>query len=420
MLYLLRYGVGMTLTTRLAAVIAAGLELAAARDAAAWQAPRPASPPQPEHPATGVSPPLPEQRKSSVRLPPGAPAPGRLIIFASGMVLAAAALMAAWMTLHESASSASDRLKTSNPARLAGVPASRPFAACPLQPAVPAAGEKDGQFPLQADVSGLIAADIASFIAIGKDAVAAGRLRDAEVAFLMACRTADKLKGADSVESADAKFQLGAHYAQLAVQPADPASRAELLRQAERFYADSSHTYLLTHGQADEVARFAAEGLATVRQRLAHGDSVPLSPLVTAAQPRQAGMQEEALHALPVPQDQGAAGRSGPSFDCTKARSVPEKMICSDAELARLDRDLARVYRRAGNLTADPTAFRRQTRQAWRLRETTCQDRECLLRWYAHRREQLMGVIHSRKQSPPRTSHWSAFPAETADLYKGQ
>lgn len=409
----------MTFTTRLAAVLAAGLELAAAHDAAAWQAPHPASSPLPEQPATGVSPPLPEQRKSSVRLAPGAPTPGQLLIFASGAVLAATVLMAAWMTLPESASFASGRPEIGKPAMLAGVPASKSFAACPLQPAAPVAGEKDGQFPLQADVSGLIAADIASFIAIGKEAVAAGRLRDAEVAFLMACRTADTLKGADSVASAEAKFQLGAHYARLAVH-ADPASRAELLRQAERLYADSSHTYLLTQGQADEMARFAAEGLATVRQRLAYGDPVLLPPFVAAAQPRQADMQEDALRVLPVPQEQGATGRPGPSFDCTKARSVPEKMVCSDAELARLDRDLARVYQRAGKLTSDPPAVGRQTRQAWHLRETTCRNRECLLRWYAHRREQRMGILHGRKQSPPRASHWSAFPAETADLYKGQ
>lgn len=331
-------------------------------------------------------------------------------------MLSAAALVAAWMTLHESASPASSRLTTSSSARLAGVPASRPFVACPLQPAAPVAGEKDGQFPLLADASGLIAADIASFIAIGKGAAATGQLRDAEVAFLMACRTADTLKGADSVESAEAKSQLGAHYARLAV-PADPASRTQLLRQAELLYADSSHTYLVTHGQADERARFAAEGLAAVRQRLAHGDPVPLQPLVTAAQPHQGSMQEDALR---VPQDQVARSQPRPSFDCIKARSAPEKMVCSDAELARLDRDLARMYRRAGRLTADPPAPGRQTGQIFRLRETTCQDRECLLRWYAHRREQLTGIIHGRKPGASRASSWSAFPAETADLYKGQ
>ena len=331
-------------------------------------------------------------------------------------MLSAAALVAAWMTLHESVSSASSRLKTSSSAMLAGVPASRPFVACPMQPAVPVAGEKDGQFPLQVDVSGLIAADIASFLAIGKGAAATGQLRDAEVAFLMACRTADTLKGADSVESAEAKSQLGAHYARLAV-PADPASRAQLLRQAELLYADSSHTYLVTHGQADERARFAAEGLAAVRQRLAHGDPVPLQPLVTAAQPHQGDMQGDVLR---VPQDQVVRSQPRPSFDCTKARSVPEKMVCSDAELARLDRDLARMHRRAGKLTVDLPASGRQTGQMLHLRETTCQDRECLLRWYAYRREHLMSLVHGREPGASRASTWSAFPAGTADLYKGQ
>ena len=409
----------MTIITRLAAVLASGFKLAAASDAGAWKAPRSALSPEPEQATSSVSPAMPDQRKASVKLAPVALTSRQLIVFASGFVLAAAALAGAWMTLNESSSPVSSKLKTTNPAMQPGVPASRQFAACPLQAAAPAAGEKDGKFPLQADVSGLIAADIASFIAIGKEAAAAGRPRDAEVAFVMSCRVADKLKGADSVESAEAKSQLGSHYARLAL-GADSASRAELLKQAERLYSDSSHIYFLKYGEPHEKSRFAAEGLATVRQTLAQGSLALLQPSVTQSQPRQVNIEEESQRAPLMPQDQGTAKWSKPGFDCTKARSVPEKMICSDAELARLDRDLARLYRRAGKLTSDRAAFERQTRQEWRLRETTCRNRECLLSWYAHRHNQLVSVIQARKQSPPTATNWSTFPAETADLYKGR
>ena len=409
----------MTIITRLAAVLAAGFKLAAASDAAAWKAPRSASSAVPEQATTSVSPPVPKRPSTSVQLPPVALTSRQLTVFALGFVLAAAALAGIWMTLNESSSQASSMLKTTNLAMQPGVPASRQFAACPLMPTTAAASEKDGQFPLQADVSGLIAADIASFIAIGKEAVASGRLRDAEVAFLMSCRVADKLKGADSVESAEAKFQLGAHYARLALD-ADSANRAELLRQAELLYSDSSHIYLLKYGKAHEMSQFAAEGLATVRQTLALGDSAPLRPSATQSRARQVDAEVSSLRAPSVPQDQAATRRPKSSSDCTKARSVPEKMICSDAELARLDRDLARVYLRAGKLTSDRAAFRRQTQEEWRMREATCRDRECLLRWYAHRRVQLTSVIQGQEQSPPKATNWSTFPADTADLYKGR
>ena len=38
------------------------------------------------------------------------------------------------------------------------------------------------------------------------------------------------------------------------------------------------------------------------------------------------------------------AAQEGPSFDCAKAESGAEKLICEDAGLARLDRRVAERY----------------------------------------------------------------------------
>ena len=38
-----------------------------------------------------------------------------------------------------------------------------------------------------------------------------------------------------------------------------------------------------------------------------------------------------------------AAGAAAPSFDCAKADSAAEKLVCSDPTLAALDRELARL-----------------------------------------------------------------------------
>ena len=196
-------------------------------------------------------------------------------------MLTAMALAAVWMTRDPALSSVPGKPKTSVAAAPQPVaPASQKLATCPLQPAVVMASEQDGQFPLQAEVAGLIAADIATFIVLGKEAAAAGRPRDAEVAFLMSCRVAHKLKGPDSVESADAKYQLGSHYARLALGGglAAGADRAELLSRAEILYADSLHTYATRYGEADEKSRFAAQGLASVRQTVAQAQKVQPVP----------------------------------------------------------------------------------------------------------------------------------------------
>ena len=90
----------------------------------------------------------------------------------------------------------------------------------------------------------MAASNVASFIVVGKEAVASGRPRDAKVAFLMSCRVADRLLGMDSTESADARYQLGWLYARLTLEGgAGAANRTEMRRRAEQFYADSLRTY---------------------------------------------------------------------------------------------------------------------------------------------------------------------------------
>lgn len=70
------------------------------------------------------------------------------------------------------------------------------------------------------------------------------------------------------------------------------------------------------------------------------------------------------------------------SFDCSKARSDAEQLICGDAELAAADVELATVYAQAKAAVSDQAAFRDRTRAQWNYREQKCHDRVCLQRWY--------------------------------------
>ncbi len=383
----------------------------------------------PEKPATSVPPPLgvPEEPTRTGPKLTQAVTSHRPVIFAGGFALMAAALaVATWMLLGPRSSPIERKVKAgAAPSLLA--PASPQSAACLLQPAVVAAGPNDGRFPLQPEVSGLIAADIASFIVIGREAVAAGRPRDAEAAFLMSCRVADKLKGPDSAEFAEAKYELASHYASLARADgsAGKANGAELLRRAELLYSDSAMIYRRVHGDASEKSRNAAEELAAVRQSLASAQRLPTiaaaqipapASLVSPGAPQR--LQVELAQSIPpAQQKRSAAMRFNLSFDCAKARSTTEKMICSDAELARLDRELGRIYARARNSTSDRAAFRRQKDREWQRREATCRDRECLLRWYAQRREQLMTVIARRGQRQPKAASLGNSSTEAEKFY---
>lgn len=367
---------------------------------------------------------------------PAAPKSRYLMIFATLFLLTAALLVGAWTVGGPAFFSLDDRFSVTDAASRPMAQSGLPISACPLQPAVAAAGVKDGQLPLQADVSGLTAADIGSFLVIGKQSATAGQPRDAEAAFLMACRVADKLKGTGSVESADARFQLAAHYRALALAAGTiPAGdgQAELLQRAEGLYADSLPGYVAKYGTSSDQAKRAGEGLSAVRQALAQppssappvpegllvqasaadatGPAIPAMAAASAANPppspklqpqtRKVETVRVTPETPPTFQAPGLSGGAGPSFDCRRARSNTEKMICADVELARLDRELGRAYARAKNATADPAAFQRQSELEWRRRETICQDRGCLLRWYAYRRSQLVSIIDGREQTTP-------------------
>ncbi|WP_432735203.1 DUF4236 domain-containing protein [Ralstonia solanacearum] len=83
------------------------------------------------------------------------------------------------------------------------------------------------------------------------------------------------------------------------------------------------------------------------------------------------------------------------SFDCTKARSDAEHIICSDAELAAADVQLAAIYAKAKAAATNPIAFKERTRAQWNYRERQCHDRECVARWYADQKVVLSEMANT-------------------------
>ncbi|MEX3953040.1 hypothetical protein AB4Y40_35480 [Paraburkholderia sp. EG287B] len=81
------------------------------------------------------------------------------------------------------------------------------------------------------------------------------------------------------------------------------------------------------------------------------------------------------------------------SFDCAKARSDAEHLICSDAELAAADLDLANLFASAKAAATDQVAFKEHTREQWNYRERSCHDRDCLVQWYANQHQWLTSIV---------------------------
>lgn len=137
---------------------------------------------------------------------------------------------------------------------------------CDLSPIVGRARSDDGQLALQAHPTGATAAEVAAQLLAGKEAVASGHQRDAEAAFLNACHSAEAVPGHDAVLVADADYQLARLYANLAITGGPHAG--EMRQRAEQLYGASLQAYRTRYGAAHEKTRFAAQGLASLEQKM--------------------------------------------------------------------------------------------------------------------------------------------------------
>ncbi len=65
------------------------------------------------------------------------------------------------------------------------------------------------------------------------------------------------------------------------------------------------------------------------------------------------------------------------SYDCAKAGTKVEKMICADAELSKLDDNLSAAYSKALKESSDPSTLKQQQR-GWMKERNKCVNSECV------------------------------------------
>ena len=83
------------------------------------------------------------------------------------------------------------------------------------------------------------------------------------------------------------------------------------------------------------------------------------------------------------------------SFDCTKAKSIPEHLICDTPALSAADDQLSAEVGAARALVPDKQQFAKSLTAQWNWREKNCQDVECVKSWYARQHEALTKLIAS-------------------------
>lgn len=188
-----------------------------------------------------------------------------------------------------------------------------------------------------------------------------------------------------SEQQFDAQFRCPETYA------TDDESRSGLAESVQWY--GTHHSQVTVEGVVNFRMKLLTEHGCTKTLANMRGDSSAETSTTGAVQDRASSQQ--AVSPSPSLPSNATQTRSGPSFDCLKARSTPEKIICSDPGLAALDAGLLTYFKATraavhANLSAEQYAgFIAENKEAWKSRETRCEDKECLVAWYAWRGRQF-------------------------------
>ncbi|NHN76841.1 DUF1311 domain-containing protein [Azotobacter chroococcum] len=134
------------------------------------------------------------------------------------------------------------------------------------------------------------------------------------------------------------------------------------------------------------VRALAPQDIAVVER--AYGAARRSERATTPATPTPAPAPAPAPVPAPAPSAE-AAKAIRPSFDCLKASTAIEGMICGNAELADLDTRLADAYKWLLGVSDDPAVEKRE-QIAWiRNKRNACKTVDCLIQVYTDRADDL-------------------------------
>lgn len=92
---------------------------------------------------------------------------------------------------------------------------------------------------------------------------------------------------------------------------------------------------------------------------------------------------------VPAPKPEVDTSAFAPSFDCAKASTGPERLICSDRELSKLDVDLSQTYSKAREKSADKNKLKSEQLEWFKRSRNACSDKSCMETAYKQRISEL-------------------------------
>jgi uncharacterized protein len=97
------------------------------------------------------------------------------------------------------------------------------------------------------------------------------------------------------------------------------------------------------------------------------------------------------------------------SFDCTKAATKSEKLICADPQVSAADEQLAELYRRILEQSSDKDGLKKEQRNWIKTQRDACPDAACMLKAYQARIAALEAL-----EPPPLAAQLRSAPLTVA------
>lgn len=240
---------------------------------------------------------------------------------------------------------------------------------CPSQPIAQTSADGDGLFQLERAMAVRPQPEASALLSVAREAAEAGRLRDAEVAYIAACHVTEQASGAQSAPLADVKTQLGQHYVALAGRESAEDARDALLDRASTLFSQGATAYAAALGKNASKTRMAQQRLASLRD-----------PSLRLPEPAPVVVSAPASAPEPPPE----TARLG-----SARQSLAERPPLRTEDLGQVDSDLERLYSQAKAVSRDPAGLQRRHQQALAQRQACRGDEACLRNWAAQRKRQL-------------------------------
>lgn len=163
--------------------------------------------------------------------------------------------------------------------------------------------------------------------------------------------------------------------------------RVQATDDGEKLYAEISE---MDDGFIDAYVKLVLQTVRNSRMKAS-----PVEAVASASASQDVGPTAEVISAEPMSTESEpehvsvAPAEVRPSFNCEKASTNAEKLICSDAELASLDVSLSEAYKQYLSVSADKAVVKK-TQVAWiKGLNTACADVECMKTEYQRRIDTL-------------------------------